>query len=88
VPLPPRAARDRALYWNKTHGAWSVVVMRMDGLPGLDVRASIGLRFGFLTSAGAGLLALGALAIAYVPYARRRRAVVEGRQARRRRESR
>lgn len=65
---------DRALYWNKTHGAWSVVVMRMDGLPGLDVRASIGLRFGFLTSAGAGLLAIGALAIAYVPYARRRHA--------------
>ncbi|MFB4297702.1 hypothetical protein [Actinomadura sp. NTSP31] len=65
---------DRVLSWNKTHGAWSLVVMRMDGSPALDVRASIGLRFGFLAPAGIGLLLIGALAIAYIPFTRRRRA--------------
>jgi hypothetical protein len=65
-------AGERVLSWNKTHGAWSAVVMRMDGAPGLDVRASIGLRFGFLTPAGAGLLVTGSLAIAYVIFTRRR----------------
>ncbi|MFC6885135.1 MULTISPECIES: hypothetical protein [Actinomadura] len=32
----------RTLTWDKTHGAWSAVVMRLDGAPGVDVRASSG----------------------------------------------
>ncbi|MGK5552789.1 hypothetical protein ACSNOI_14350 [Actinomadura kijaniata] len=51
----------RVLEWDKTSGAWSVVVMRLDGGPGVDVRTSIGLRFGFLLPAGAGALAAGTL---------------------------
>lgn len=47
----------RTLSWDKTHGAWSVVVMRLDGEPGVDVHGSIGLRFGFLLPVGV-LLAL------------------------------
>ncbi|MEV6110720.1 hypothetical protein AB0M28_39375 [Streptomyces sp. NPDC051940] len=51
----------QTLAWNKTHGAWSVVVMRLDGRSGVDVRVSVGLRFGFLPPVGVGTLAVGAL---------------------------
>lgn len=51
----------RTLEWDKTHGPWSVVVMRTDGVSGLDVQASIGLRFGFLLPLGLTALILGTL---------------------------
>jgi hypothetical protein len=58
----------RTLEWDKSNGTWSVVAMRMDGEPGVDIRASVGLRFGFLPPAGlatilTGVLPLGAIAI-------------------------
>ncbi|MBO2445735.1 hypothetical protein J4573_01390 [Actinomadura barringtoniae] len=62
----------RHLTWDKTSGAWSVVVMRLDGTPGVDVRASIGLRFGFLAPVAAGTLLAGAVAVAFILRARRR----------------
>ncbi|WP_187438075.1 hypothetical protein [Actinomadura decatromicini] len=62
----------RTLTWDKTGGAWSVVVMRLDGRPGVDVTASIGLRFGFLVPAAAGALLTGTLLLGYVAWARRR----------------
>lgn len=52
---------DTTLEWDKTAGPWSLIVANADGSPGLDVRADIGLRFGFLAPGGGGLLALGAL---------------------------
>ncbi|WP_165494948.1 hypothetical protein [Actinomadura roseirufa] len=61
----------RTLNWNKTHGAWSAVVLRQDGRPGLDVHASIGLRFGFLLPAGLGLLVIGTAVITYPAITRR-----------------
>ncbi|MEU6746271.1 hypothetical protein ABZ914_08625 [Spirillospora sp. NPDC046719] len=61
----------RTLNWNKTHGTWSVAVMRLDGSPGIDVRASVGLRFGFLLPSGLSLLAAGALMLLYIPLSRR-----------------
>ncbi|WP_157429559.1 hypothetical protein [Actinomadura oligospora] len=51
----------RTLTWNKTHGAWSVAVLRLDGAPNVDVRASIGLRFAFLAPTAAACLAAGLL---------------------------
>jgi hypothetical protein len=57
-----------------THGAWSVVVMRLDGRPGVDVDASIGLRFGFLLPAGLAALTGGTALLALAPGARRRAA--------------
>lgn len=51
----------RTLTWNKTHGAWSVAVLRLDGAPNVDVRAEIGLRFGFLTPVAVGCLVAGLL---------------------------
>ncbi|MFF4242767.1 hypothetical protein [Actinomadura geliboluensis] len=61
----------RTLNWNKTHGTWSVTVMRLDGYPGLDVHASVGLRFAFLFPSGLTLLAAGALMLLYIPLSRR-----------------
>src|SRR5262249_54296119 len=46
----------RTLTWDKTHGAWSVVAMRLDGRPGVDVTAAIALRFGFLLPGAGGPL--------------------------------
>jgi hypothetical protein len=65
----------RTLTWDKTGGAWSVVVMRMDGRPGIEAHASIGLRFDFLTPAAAITLIAGAapLTAAAVMAIRRRR---------------
>ncbi|MQY09277.1 hypothetical protein [Actinomadura macrotermitis] len=63
---------DRVLTWDKPHGAWSTVVMRLDGTPGVDVRASVGLRFGFLLPSGLGSLIAGALLLIYVRVAARR----------------
>jgi hypothetical protein len=62
----------RTLTWNKSHGTWSIVVMRLDGAPGVDVRASIGLRFGFLVPAGIGMLVGGTLLLVGALALRRR----------------
>jgi uncharacterized membrane protein YoaK (UPF0700 family) len=59
-------AGQRALEWDKRHGAWSLVVMRLDGGTGLDVRASIGSRFGFLLPVGVGGLVVGSLLLGWV----------------------
>ncbi|GAA4242243.1 hypothetical protein GCM10022254_74590 [Actinomadura meridiana] len=56
----------RVLKWNKSGGAWSVVVMRMDGQPGVDAYASIGLRFGFLLPGAIIVLAAGAVPVVWV----------------------
>jgi hypothetical protein len=55
---------DTTLEWDKTAGPWSLIVANADGSPGLDVRADLGLRFGFLIPLGVGLLALGGLLLA------------------------
>jgi hypothetical protein len=64
-------------------GAWSVVVMRMDGRPGIEAHASIGLRFDFLTPAAAITLIAGAapLTAAAVMAIRRRRVTPPSRTA-------
>ncbi|WP_242909904.1 hypothetical protein [Actinomadura terrae] len=62
----------RTLNWNKTHGAWSVVLLRRDGRPGVDADASVGLRFGFLLPTGLGLLLAGTAAVGYLAISRRR----------------
>jgi hypothetical protein len=61
----------RTVVWDPSNGSWTVVVMNADGRPGVDVRAELGARIpaapwiavGLLT-AGAVLLAGGALVIA------------------------
>jgi hypothetical protein len=62
----------RRLSWDKTAGAWSAVAMRLDGRPGVDVHASIGLRFGFLAPAAAGALTGGVLLLGHTVLAVRR----------------
>lgn len=57
-------AGTQTLLWDKTRGAWSAVVMNADGTPGVDVRADVGLRFGFLLPLGIALLAAGVLVAA------------------------
>jgi hypothetical protein len=51
----------QTLLWDKARGAWSAVVINADGSPGVDVRADVGLRFGFLLPLGVALLAAGLL---------------------------
>jgi hypothetical protein len=51
----------QTLLWSKERGAWSAVVMNADGSPGVEVRADVGLRFGFLLPLGVALLAAGML---------------------------
>ncbi|MBC6460604.1 hypothetical protein [Actinomadura sp. HBU206391] len=65
-------AGTRTLTWNKTHGAWSVVIMRLTAEPGVDVDASIGLRFAFLLPSGIAMLTGGGLLLAFA-WTRRRR---------------
>jgi hypothetical protein len=50
----------QTLLWDKARGAWTAVVMNADGTPGVEVRADIGLRFGFLLPVGVALLTAGA----------------------------
>ena len=52
------------LIWDKSRGPWSAVVMNADGSPGVDLRADVGLRFGFLVPGGAALLGAGLLLVA------------------------
>ncbi|MFI0407673.1 hypothetical protein [Actinomadura sp. 3N508] len=72
-------AGTRTVTWDKTGGAWSVVVMRMDGRSGVDAHASIGLRFGFLLPGAIAALAAGTVPIGWALVARRRHA--SGRRA-------
>jgi hypothetical protein len=66
----------QTLLWDKERGAWSAVVMNADGTPGVDVRADVGLRFGFLLPLGIALLAAGLLlAVGPALLSRRRPAV-------------
>ena len=64
----------RTLTWDPTGGTWSVVVMNVDGQPGVDVRADLGatlpplvwisvglVLFGLILLAGAVLLIVGAI---------------------------
>ncbi|WP_170140296.1 hypothetical protein [Prauserella marina] len=52
---------ERIVEWDRERGAWLVVVMRLDGRPGVDVAATIGLRFGFLLPSGAAALLAGSV---------------------------
>ncbi|MFG2244058.1 hypothetical protein [Spirillospora sp. NPDC048823] len=63
----------RTIRWDKTGGAWSVVVMRMDGRPGVDAYASISLRFGFLVPVAILALVAGTAPLLWAVVARRRR---------------
>lgn len=67
--------RPFELEWDKSLGEWMVVAMNVDGSPGVDLRADVGLRFGFLLPVG--LTALGASAAlgAAVVLLRRQRTV-------------
>jgi hypothetical protein len=49
----------QTLTWNPKNGSWSVVVMRADGRPGIDVRADLGARFPALPWVGLGVLIAG-----------------------------
>jgi hypothetical protein len=62
----------RTVLWEKEQGAWSAVVMNIDGSPGVDIRADIGLRFEFLLPLGVALLGAGLLLVAASVPARRR----------------
>lgn len=54
--------------WDKSQGAWSFVVMRLDGGAdaGVDVHGSVGLRFGFLPVVSVAFLVAGAALLAGV----------------------
>lgn len=59
-------AGPRTLEWDKSRGAWSLVVMRANGAPGLgDVHADVGLRFGFPLPLGIGLVGVGLVVLAF-----------------------
>jgi hypothetical protein len=63
----------QTLLWDKERGAWSAVVMNADGSPGVDVRADVGLRFGFLLPLGVVLLGAGLLLVGCASMLGRRR---------------
>ena len=64
---------ELTLDWDKRQGAWSLLIMRADGSAGLDLEASIALRFAFLTPVAIGALSAGALTITGTAIARARR---------------
>lgn len=51
------------LEWDKRGGAWSAVVMRADGRPGVTAAADLGLRFGFLVPLGLAAAVAGLLLV-------------------------
>jgi hypothetical protein len=64
---------ELTLDWDKRQGAWSLLIMRADGSAGLDLDASIALRFGFLTPVAIGALSAGLLTLTGTAIARARR---------------
>jgi hypothetical protein len=52
---------DQKVSWPVREGHWSVVVMKADGSPGLDLSTRAGIKVDFLTSVAIGLLVLGGL---------------------------
>lgn len=62
-PVPP-ASGPQSLEWDKRGGAWTAVAMNAYGRPGVNITADLGLRFGFLSPVGIGLLAGGLLVAA------------------------
>jgi hypothetical protein len=62
----------QTVHWNKERGAWSMVVMNADGSAGVEVRADVGLRFGFLLPVGSALVTAGLLLAAGAAVAGRR----------------
>ena len=59
-----RGAGARSLVWKPTDGKWTVVVMRADGRPGLDIGADLGARPPALPWIALGLLVAGAVFMA------------------------
>jgi hypothetical protein len=51
----------RTLLWDPANGSWTVVVMNVDGRPGVDVGADLGARLPALTWIGVVSLVLGVL---------------------------
>jgi len=51
----------QTLVWDAAKGSWSVVVMNVDGRPGVNVKADLGARFPALVWIAVGLLAAGAV---------------------------
>ena len=91
---PPEDPRDQTFWvasssghgeatveWDKSQGAWSLVIMRAGGSAGLDLEASIALRFGFLTPLAIGALSAGLLTLTVAAIARTRRPNLVGTQS-------
>lgn len=57
-------AGPRTVTWDPTGGSWSVVVMNVDGQPGVDVRADLGATMPPLVWISVGLLLLGLVLLA------------------------
>ena len=57
-------AGPRTVTWDPTEGSWSVVVMNIDGQPGVDVRADLGATLPPLVWISVGLLVLGLVFLA------------------------
>ena len=57
-------AGPRTVTWDPTGGSWSVVVMNVDGQPGVDVRADLGATIPPLVWISVGLLLLGLVLLA------------------------
>jgi hypothetical protein len=57
-------AGPQTLVWDPADGSWTVVVMRADGGPGIDVGADLGARFPALPWIAVGVLATGAVVLA------------------------
>jgi hypothetical protein len=62
----------RTLEWDKSRGAYSLVVMQANGAPGIDVFGNVGLRFGFLLPLGIGLVSAALVVLVLAPHGRAR----------------
>jgi hypothetical protein len=51
----------QSIRWDPGSGNFAAVIMRADGRPGVDVRASVGARVGWILGVGIGLIVAGAL---------------------------
>ncbi len=70
----------RTLEWDKSRGAYSLVVMRANGAPDLDVFGDVGLRFGFLLPLGIGLVSAALVVLVLAGAFRRRLEVLRKRR--------